>query len=720
MRRAVAVGAVLLAVSVAAGLGWMAARNIRSPAQVALEAEPPAPSLITVEVERTELVADVITRADIGYDDPVSLRLGGALGGRPSTLIVTSARERGDELAEGAAAVEISGRPVFLLRGAIPVYRDLLPQAEGPDVFQVEDALARLGYFSEEPDEVWTPATEAAVEAWYAAAGYEANGISDEDLHRLETAGEAVSSAEDGVKAAGERLEAAEDRLAAALRQEDNARYELSQAREALAEAREGPDELAIRLARSAQTSAEEQLAFAQADAERSVAEAERAIIDAEAREGPDELAIRLARSAQASAEEQLAFAQADAERSVAEAERAIIDAEAQRERAAVDYAAAGYRWDSARLGVHPDTGEPPTGSQLESLRQAVDTASSALEAAERGIEEAYENLERRVIETGAAVRAAADGLAEARSALEDLLAPDSDAEREVEEAYENLERRVIETGAAVRAAADGLAEARSALEDLLVPPDSAAEERAVENARNALGDAQAETEDARSAIEDAQAGVEDAEMDVVDARDALLELEDRTGIWMPAGELIFLERLPVRVDLVTAETGSSVTASFMTVSGSELAIRGSVLDTDVALVKEGGEALIEDSLLAAPLRGEIRLVADRPGTNGVASSRYYIEIVAEGIPDELVGSNVKVIIPVGGTAGEVLAVPAAALSATADGSTRVEVREPDGTTRFVRVEPGLSADGLVEITPLDGEIAEGDLVVIGVASGDR
>jgi len=606
----------------------MAARNIRSPTQVALEAEPPAPSLITVEVERTELVADVITRADVGYDDPVSLRLGGALGGRPSTLIVTSARERGDELAEGAVAVEISGRPVLLLRGGIPVYRDLLPQAEGPDVLQVEEALARLGYLSEEPDEVWTPATEAAVEAWYAAAGYEANGISDEDLRRLETAGEGVTSAEEGVKAARDRLEAAEERLAAAMRQEDNARYELAQAREALAEAREGPDELAI----------------------------------------------RQARSAQASAEEQLAFAQADAERSVAAAERAIIEAEAQRERAAVDYAAAGYRWDSARLGVHPDTGTPPTGSQLENLRQAVDVASSALDAAERGIKEAYEDLDRRVIETGAAIRAAADGLAEARSALEDLL----------------------------------------------VLPDAAAEERAVENARHALADAQAEAEDARSAIGDAQAGVEEAEMDVTEARDALVELEDRTGIWIPAGELIFLERLPVRVDLITAETGSSVTASFMTVSGSELAIRGSVLDTDVALVKEGGEALIEDSLLAEPLRGEIRQVADRPGTNGVAASRYYIEMVAEGIPDELVGSNVKVVIPVGGTAGEVLAVPAAALSATADGSTRVEVREPNGTTRFVRVEPGLSADGLVEITPLDGEIAEGDLVVIGVASGDR
>lgn len=626
MRRALSVGAVLVAVTVAAGLGWIAARNVRSPAQVALEAEPPTPSPITVEVERTELVADVITRADVGYDDPVPIGLAGALGGRPSTLIVTSARERDDELVEGAVAVEVSGRPVFLLRGEIPVYRDLLPRAEGPDVLQVEEALARLGYFSEEPDGTWTPATEAAVEAWYAAAGYPANGVSDDDQLRIDTAKDAVTSAEDGVRTAEDRLDAAEDRLATAMRQEDNARYELSQARDALDEAREGPDELAI----------------------------------------------RRAQSAQASAEEQLDFAQADAERVLAAAERAVIDAEAQRERAAVDYAVAGGRWESARLGVHPDTGEQPTGNQLESLRQAVETALSELDAAERGIKEAYENLGRRAIENEAAVRAAEDGLAEARSALDDLLAD----------------------------------------------PDVDTEVRAVENARNALEDARAEAEDAQAAIEDARAGIEDAETDVVEARESLKDLEDRTGVWIPAGELIFLERLPVRVDLLTAERGSSVTGAFMTVSGSELAIRGSVAGSDVALVREGGEAFIEDSLLLDPLRGEIRLVADRPGTNNVAANRYYIEIVADGIPDELVGSNVKVVIPVGGTAGEVLAVPAAALSSTADGSAQVEVHQPDGTTRFVRVEPGLSAEGLVEITPLDGEIVEGDLVVIGVASG--
>ena len=239
-----------------------------------------------------------------------------------------------------------------------------------------------------------------------------------------------------------------------------------------------------------------------------------------------------------------------------------------------------------------------------------------------------------------------------------------------------------------------------------------------VEDARFGVEDVRFGVEDARSGVEDAESDLEDANSDLIEARDALEELEFETGVWIPAGELIFLERLPVRVDLLTAERGSTVSGSFMTVTGSELAVRGSVLVRDVSLVKEGQEVLIDDPLLSTPLVGEIRLVEDRPGTRDVSNDRHYIEIVADGIPDELIGSNVKVVIPVGGTDGEVLAVPSAALSATADGSTRVEVEQPDGSTRFVKVTPGLAASGLVEITPLDGDLQEGDLVVVGVASG--
>jgi len=75
-------------------------------------------------------------------------------------------------------------------------------------------------------------------------------------------------------------------------------------------------------------------------------------------------------------------------------------------------------------------------------------------------------------------------------------------------------------------------------------------------------------------------------------------------------------------------------------------------------------------------------------------------------------GNNVRVSVPVSSTAGKVLAVPLAALTAGAGGESRVEVSTGEGTkTRLVEVVTGLAADGYVEVT---GDISEGDLVVVG------
>ena len=153
-----------------------------------------------------------------------------------------------------------------------------------------------------------------------------------------------------------------------------------------------------------------------------------------------------------------------------------------------------------------------------------------------------------------------------------------------------------------VRSAEDRLAAAQQTLADLLAEPDTADAVRVVESARSELRDA---TED-------------------------LAELEATTGVWLPAGELIFLKRLPVRVDLLTAERGSTVSGSFMTVTGSELAVRGSVSERDVDRVSEGMQIRIEDRSLEEPVTGTIRLLDRRAGTRGVAPDRHYVEIVAQ------------------------------------------------------------------------------------------
>ena len=53
------------------------------------------------------------------------------------------------------------------------------------------------------------------------------------------------------------------------------------------------------------------------------------------------------------------------------------------------------------------------------------------------------------------------------------------------------------------------------------------------------------------------------------------------------------------------------------------------------------------------------------------------------------------------------------ALSLAADGTSRVQVKN-NGTLKYVVVKPGLSADGFVEVTPVDGTLEPGQLVVVG------
>src|SRR3970040_186340 len=166
---------------------------------MAADAEPPEPSNITVAVVSQVLSADVITRGDIVYDEPVSVSLSGSFAETPEKLVVTEAVEVTSELVEGAMAVEVVGRPGFLLAGEIPMYRHRRPGPTGDDVLQVDQALARMGFFADTPDDTWDQATGAAVTAWYQEAGYRPNGLSETDEAALQSARDRVRSGQAAV-----------------------------------------------------------------------------------------------------------------------------------------------------------------------------------------------------------------------------------------------------------------------------------------------------------------------------------------------------------------------------------------------------------------------------------------------------------------------------------------------------------------------------------------
>ena len=86
--------------------------------------------------------------------------------------VITSLPRAGAQLTEGEVVLTISGRPVFLLGGTQPSYRDLGPGMTGRDVRQLETALRRTGLEPGRVDGIYDRATGRAVAALYDRRGF--------------------------------------------------------------------------------------------------------------------------------------------------------------------------------------------------------------------------------------------------------------------------------------------------------------------------------------------------------------------------------------------------------------------------------------------------------------------------------------------------------------------------------------------------------------------
>lgn len=215
-----------------------------------------------------------------------------------------------------------------------------------------------------------------------------------------------------------------------------------------------------------------------------------------------------------------------------------------------------------------------------------------------------------------------------------------------------------------------------------------------------------------KAALDSARAGVDSANKALESARQAVLP-------FLPAGEVLFLTELPRRVDAVNVKRGTTIQGAVMTVSGATVRLTGAAAEADARLLKVGAEASFElpDGTPHHAVVSELK-----PGKDSKARWEVLFEpdpLTAEQLT-QLQGNNVRVQIAVGATEGDVLSVPLAALTAGPGGESRVEVVESDprkgkdAKTRTVVVETGLAAKGAVEVTPVDGDLEKGDLVVVG------
>jgi peptidoglycan hydrolase-like protein with peptidoglycan-binding domain len=262
-----------------------------------------------------------------------------------------------------------------------------------------------------------------------------------------------------------------------------------------------------------------------------------------------------------------------------------------------------------------------------------------------------------------------------------------------------------------IRSARDALALSQAAINDANKPPDTTALSEAVVAAQASLDQANAD----------------------------LYTTEGEIGTTLPAGEMVFVPLLPTNVTNVAAIAGTALSAGtdIATVSSTATQITGRVAQNDTDLVVTGTpvEIQVRDTdVTTTGVLTEIRKPKstsdpNNPGAGSDDSGR--LEIVV--IPDDpaviapFVGYSVRINVTVSSTAGEVLAVPVAAVSVGPDGESRIEIErrrargEDEGETELVPVKVGLAAQGFVEVTPIgDAKIAAGDKVVVGSETGQR
>src|SRR6476660_7701574 len=144
--RTTALCGILVLMAVMAVGAWVVGERIESPAEAAARTAPPTPSPILVPVEKRVLSSEIITRGTARFGTPQPIALAPSALKTNNAGLITTLPLPNRQFNEGDVLFTESGRPVMVLQGKTPAYRDIVPGTAGVDVLQLEQALKRLGY----------------------------------------------------------------------------------------------------------------------------------------------------------------------------------------------------------------------------------------------------------------------------------------------------------------------------------------------------------------------------------------------------------------------------------------------------------------------------------------------------------------------------------------------------------------------------------------------
>lgn len=224
-----------------------------------------------------------------------------------------------------------------------------------------------------------------------------------------------------------------------------------------------------------------------------------------------------------------------------------------------------------------------------------------------------------------------------------------------------------------------------------------------------------------------------EAQRGLKQAQEDLAQAEAATKPSLPVSEVVFFSNLPRRVDQVNIARSQTVSNQpFMRVSGADVVIEGSVSQVDASLLSvgmEGSFKLPDGSEITTPIleinTGENS--SDKPSgdsenkddsgtteTKTRQSVKFSLETLTTQQLQSVMGSSLRITIPINSTDDKVLAVPAAALTVGPGGESRVEKLVSGDKTEIIEVTPGMAASGFVELKDVGDKLTLKDRVVVG------
>ncbi|WP_158610208.1 peptidoglycan-binding protein [Micromonospora globbae] len=149
--------------------------------------------MLTATVEERVLSRTVVLRGEVGASR--SYEVTPNPGGESAPIVTAVNVKSGSTIKAGKVVLEVGGRPLIVLPGSKPAYRNLRPGYSGPDVAQLQAALRQLGYDPGDVDGEFGASTKTALTDFYAALGYEPVPTAPDDAVKLDAAKQQVTAA---------------------------------------------------------------------------------------------------------------------------------------------------------------------------------------------------------------------------------------------------------------------------------------------------------------------------------------------------------------------------------------------------------------------------------------------------------------------------------------------------------------------------------------------